>query len=136
MFATNNDLVDLLPSIFDHGVEDFTPELEKAQADVVRELKIKWFNKFYSQDTFDITRLDDAQWTRAVCYRAIAHYILPRLSTWRVDDVFREQMTFYSDAYAHEIDAALSVGVKYDIDNSGGIATTEVDQMITDRLVR
>ena len=136
MFATNNDLVDLLPTIFDHGVEDFSPELAKAQADVVRELRIRWFNKFYAQSTFEESRLTESQWTRATCYRALANYILPGLSTWRVDDVFREQMTFYSEAFAQEIDAELSAGVLYDIDNSGITEPAEVTQMITDRLVR
>ena len=43
-FATNNDLLDYQADIFDHGIDDFTEELAKAEYDVKRKLETDWWN--------------------------------------------------------------------------------------------
>ena len=46
---------------------------------------------------------------------------MPKLSTYRVDDVFMEQIKFYKEQYAEELDTQFAVGIEYDTDASGDV---------------
>lgn len=146
-FATNDDLVKYYPTAMDHGVADWTAELAMAQGDVETIVKTRWFNvefgnsrgrdNLVSQPTFDATRLTDSQWTRATCYRALAVYILSKLSTFRPEgDSFREQLAFFQNRFDEEVALQLSSGVEYDLDNDGTAETGEKFAVAQDRLYR
>lgn len=143
-FATNEDLVDYYPTAMDHGVADWTAELTQAQEDVETLIKSRWFNKEFDSGsaryrvvggfpTYDPTKLTESQWTRATCFRALACYILPKLSTFRPEgDAFREQLNFFQSRFEEEFNLQLGAGVEYDVNDDNTISEGErfqVDQM-------
>jgi len=135
-FATNDDLTVYIHDIFDHGVSDWSDELALAETDVTNQIKIKYWNKLNDKATFDKTRLVEAQWKPATVYRALSAYILPKLSTYRIDDTFQEQLGFYKAQYAEEIDTQFQLGIEYDRDDSGTVESTEVETFTQTRLYR
>ncbi len=137
-FATNTDLQKYAPEVFDQGVDDWTDELSEAQTDVTNMIQYKWWNKVESRSEFDNTKLSDAQWTKATVYKAMAAYILPKLSTFRPEgDPFREQLTFYKERFEEEFDLQFGLGIKYDYNDDGTIdITTDVEPFDQSRLYR
>lgn len=122
-YATNDDLIQMVPTILDHGVEDFTDELTEATADVNRAIEIEWMKRDFNNGSgnlrFDATLLDATQWKRATVYRALANFILPRLSPFRPEDSFMLQMKHYRESYAEEMAAEFARGIRYDAGNDG-----------------
>jgi len=146
-FATNDDLVKYFPTAMDHGVGDWTAELAMAQGDVETIVKTRWFNKEFGTvrsrsnlvgyPIFDATKLTSSQWTRATCYRALAVYILSKLSTFRPEgDSFREQLAFFQSRFEEEMSLQISSGVEYDLDGDGTVETGEKFAVAQDRLYR
>lgn len=146
-YANNEDLMELVgTTIFDHGVEDFADELAKAEADVNRYIEVNWFNKTYAArnrlvgttvgTTFDETKLTDAQWTHSTIFLAMYRYILPRLSPFRGDDAFTNQITFYRQRFNEEIKEEMAKGVEYDQNADGTVTEGEKHQINKDRVYR
>jgi hypothetical protein len=146
-FATNDDLVKYFPTAMDHGVADWTAELAMAQGDVETLVKTRWFNQEFGTvrsrssvvglPTYDATRLTSSQWTRATCYRALAVYILSKLSTFRPEgDSFREQLAFFQSRFEEEMNLQFGAGVEYDLDDDGTVETGEKFAVAQDRLYR
>lgn len=145
-YATNESLMDLVgTTIFDHGVEDFTDELTKAEADVKRYIEVNWFNKALGSragrvaslgNTFDATLLTDSQWEHSTVFLAMYRYILPRLSPFRGDDAFSNQISFYRQRFNEEITEEMAKGVEYDINDDGTIQEGEKYQKPNDRIYR
>jgi hypothetical protein len=139
-YATNADLTTLLPTITEHGETDFTDELTEAEADVKRDIEVEWlkrgFNKGNGNTRFDATLLVDAQWKRATLYRALAYYIMPRLSPFRPDDSFQLQMKMYKDLYSEETSQEFARGIKYDLDGDNTIEDNEYFEAPQTRLYR
>lgn len=136
-FASNESLTEYVPDIFDHGVDDWSDELAKAETDVVNQIKIRYWNKHEARHLFDKTKLTDTQWTRATVYRALSAHIMPKLSTFRIDDVFTEQVKFYREAYEEELNTQFAVGIEYDTDGDGTVQDSEVTEYNTqNRLYR
>jgi len=139
-YATNADLLALVPAIFDHGESDFTDELTEATADVNRDIEIEWlkrgFNKGSGNTRFDKDLLTAAQWKRATMYKALTDYIMPRLSPFREGDSFQIQMTYYKTRYAEEIAAEFGRGIQYDAENDGTVDDSDYFEASQDRLYR
>ena len=145
-FATNEDLVKYYPTAMDHGVGDWSTELALAQGDVETLVKTRWYNQEFgtgrgrtlpSVPTFDATKLTATQWTRATVFRALACYILPKLSTFRPEgDAFREQLNFYQSRFEEEFNLQLGAGVEYDVNDDGNVTTGEKFAVAQDRLYR
>jgi hypothetical protein len=136
-FATNENLQDYVPDIFDHGVDDWSDELTKAEADVVNQIKIRYWNRHHDRSQFDKTKLTESQWTATTVYRALSTHIMPKLSTFRIDDVFKDQITFYKEKYEEELNTQFSVGIEYDTDGSGTVEDSEITEYnMQDRLYR
>lgn len=136
-FAQNTDLGELVPGIFDHGVEDWSKELTRAENDILRKIQVEWYNKRYNNDNWDQANLVEAQWTQATCYRALAYYILPQLTQWRVDgDSFQEQIDFYQARFAEEIADQFAIGIQYDYNEDNVIDESEHYYNQEDRLWR
>ena len=148
-FATLADLLEVDPSIQDYGVLDFEAELSKAQDDVVRLLKVRWWPMYSSRArTLDIaivgagpildeTKLDSTQWTKATVFKALADHIGPKLSKFEeVPDRFRNQMDYYAQRFEVEFDLCVREGVRYQIDNDPAFNEAESASDTTLRLRR
>ena len=139
-YATNSDPTQLLPTVFEHGVTDWTDELAEAESDVKRDIEVEWlkrgFRKGDGNTRFDATLLQDAQWKRATMYKALADYIMPRLSPFREDDSFQLQMKHYKTRFAEEMAAEFGRGIQYDADNDSTIEDSEYFEAHQDRLYR
>lgn len=147
-FATNEDLVDYYPTAWDHGVADWTAELAQAQEDVETLIKSRWFNKEFDSGSaryrvvggfpiYDPSKLTPSQWTRATCFRALACYILPKLSTFRPEgDSFREQLNFFQSRFEEEFNLQLGAGVEYDVNDDNTVSEGEKFQVDQLRLYR
>jgi|TARA_R110000851_G_scaffold319227_1_gene483495 hypothetical protein len=135
-FATNDDLTVYIQDIFDHGVSDWSDELALAETDVTNQIRIRYWDKFEDKAQFDKTKLVETQWKPATVYRALSAYILPKLSTFRLDDTFMEQTAFYKTQYAEEINTQFQLGIEYDSDGDGSITESEITTMTQTRLYR
>jgi hypothetical protein len=139
-YATNADLLALVPSVYDQGESDFTDELVMATADVQRDIEVEWlkqgFRKGDGNTRFDADLLVGTQWKRATMYKALADYIMPSLSPFREDDSFQLQMKFYKSRYAEETGAEFARGIQYDANDDGTIDDTDYFEAPQDRLYR
>ena len=133
-YATDSDISDIVPDIFEHGVASFTNELTKATETVDKRLKADWWSG-HPRD-FDDTKLRDAQWTEVTVYAALAFFILPRLSSFRPEDVFMGMAGFYRDRYEETYRRELSTGVDYDTDGDASYEDNEKTYTKMDRLTR
>jgi len=133
-YATDSDLSYYVPDIFEHGVASFTSELTRATDTINKRLKAEWWTR--SQSNFDDTKLNDAQWTEVTVYAALALHILPRLSSFRPDDVFIEMSKFYRSRYEDTFRREVLSGVDYDDDSDAVYSTAERIQGHLDRLTR
>jgi len=136
-FANNTDLQKYAPEMFEQGTDDWTDELNEAQLDVTNMIQYKWWNKVNSRSAFDKTKLIESQWTKATVYKAMAAYILPKLSTFRPEgDPFREQLGFYKERFEEEFNLQFGLGIDYDEDDSGTVESDEVNPFDQSRLYR
>jgi hypothetical protein len=135
-FATIEDLLDIDPTIQDYGYQDFDSALEKAEADVIKMLKARWwpgyikYLKFSSSanpfSAFDATLLDETQWTQITCYIALGYYILPKLSKFETDeDRFLNMMEYYTKRAEQDFDLEVRSGVSYDFDEDDTFSDEE-----------
>ncbi len=146
-FANNENLMELVgTTIFDHGVEDFTDELNRAESDVKRYIEVNWFKETYATkrklvgstvgSVFDATLLTETQWTHGTIYLAMYRYILPRLSPFRGEDSFSNQISFYKERYFEEIREEMAKGVEYDANDDGVVTEAEKHTHRKDRVYR
>lgn len=135
-YATDDDLVAIVPDIFDHGVDTFADELLRSTTDIQRRVKTEWWNIERDPNHFDETKLKDAEWERATIYHTLAYYILPRLSNFQEDDTFQRQMVFYKERYMEEFSAVFAAGISYDHDGDSLYSQDEVEYVNAERLYR
>ena len=135
-YANDEDLVKIIPDIFDHGVDSFNDEMTRSTADVQRRIKSDWWMLEHDASNFDTTKLKASEWSRTTVYHALAYYIMPRLSNFSADDTFQRQMTFYKEKYEEEFSAVTKAGASYDFDGDGNYVAGEVDFVDTERLYR
>lgn len=136
VYATDDDLVAIVPDIFDHGVDTFDPELANSSADIERRIKADWWNAMRDPNLFDTTKLKASEWERATIYHSLAYYILPRLSNFQEDDTFQRQMVFYKERYMEEFSAAMAAGISYDHNDDGAYDESEVQYIEAERMYR
>lgn len=135
--ATISDIQDYEPDILDYGIPDFEAEITKAQNDVFRDLRIRWWPT-QTIGLYDIKYLTGgnlepdedlytaSQLTRACAYQALGFHIYPKLAKFEPEtDIFERKMQFYRDEYEREFDLILRDGVEYDLDSSGTVSDTE-----------
>ena len=135
--ATISDIQEYEPDILDFGIPDFDAELAKAQNDVFRDLRIRWWPT-QMIGLYDLKYLAGAhvepdedlftasQLTRICVYNALGFHIYPKLSTFSPEtDIFERKMEFYRKEYEREFDLVLRDGVEYDLDSSGTVTDTE-----------
>jgi hypothetical protein len=135
--ATISDIQEYEPDILSFGIPDFDEEITKAQNDLFRDLRIRWWPT-YTVGLYDVSRVatgmvepdDDlytaSQLTRACVYQALGFHVYPKLSKFDVEqDIFERKMEFYRKEYERELDLILRDGVEYDLDSSGNVDDNE-----------
>lgn len=134
--ATISDVQDFEPDIIDFGIPDFDAEITKAQNDVFRDLRIRWWPT-QQVGLYDVKYLTGAvepnedlyqasQLTRACVYNALGFHIYPKLAKFEPEqDLFERKMEFYRQEYEREMDLVLRDGVEYDLDSSGTVSDAE-----------
>lgn len=135
-FSTDSDLTAIIPDILSLGISSFSGEHAKAEADIKREIRRRWWPRTGYAGEMDDTLLTDSQWTRANAYLVLWKYALPQLTNWVDGDRYREMLDFYRDMYAQELEAVFGDGVEYDYNDDGVIESSEKDIVITGRLTR
>jgi len=135
--ATIEHVKEYEPDILNYGIADFTNELLKAQEDVLRDLRIRWWPT-QQIGLFDIKVLgtgqqepdedlyNTTQFRRATAYQALGFHIYPKLAKFEPNlDLFERKMEFYRKEYEREFDLVLRDGVEYDLDSSGTFTDSE-----------
>lgn len=135
--ATIDDVVAYEPDIENYGIQDFDADIARAQEDVFRDLRIRWWPT-QAIGMYDIKYLTGgnlepdedlytaSQLTRACVYNALGFHIYPKLSRFEPDiDVFERKMEHYRKEYERELDLVIRDGVEYDLDSSGTVTDTE-----------
>ena len=139
-FSTDADLEKVQPDILSLGIQTFAEEHAKAEADIKREIRRKWWPRTGYKGEMKDSLLTNTQWTRANAYLVLWKYALPQLTKWVAagggNDRFREMISFYRDLYSQEFEAVLSDGVEYDFDEDGTIQDDEKDLTFAGRLTR
>ena len=146
-FANDADILNYEPSITQYGIQEYTTEHTNTYDDIIRLLNIKWWptaeygrsQLLSSPGATKLTasKLDANQFTRAAVYHVLAYYIYPKLSSFDPDgDVFREKMTYYKGKFEEEFQLIISVGVAYDLDESGTYEDGEKQTFYSGRLIR
>jgi len=135
-FSTDSDLTAIQPDILSLGISSFSSEHAKAEADIKRELRNRWWSRTGRAGEMVDAQLTDSQWTRANAYLVMWKYALPQLSNWVGDDRFLSMISFYRDLYGQELEAVLADGVEYDFNDDGTIQDSEKNLYVSGRLNR
>jgi len=135
-FSTDSDLTALVPDILDLGIDSFAGEHAKAEADLTREIRNKWWPRTGFSGEMDASLLTDAQFTRCNAYLVLWKYALPKLTNWTDGDRFQEMITFYKARYSEELNAIIDDGIEYDKNDDGTITDKEKESKYSGRLFR
>lgn len=135
-FSSDADLMDIIPDILSFGIDSFSTDHAKAQADIERKIRADWWDKRGFSGELKPQYLTDSQWTRANVYLVLWKYALPQLTNWVDNDRFLGMIDFYKSRFAEEIEAVFKDGVEYDDDNNGTIDDDEKTPINDGRLVR
>ena len=135
-FSTDTDLQDLVPDILQLGIDSFTAEHTKAQNDILRDLRIEWWDKKGLSGELNSAYLTDSQFTRCASYLVLWKYALPQLTNWVDGDRFQSMITFYKSRYGEELESILRDGIEYDADNDSVVTEQEKKSIHSGRLSR
>lgn len=142
-FSTDSNLADLVPDILELGIVSFADEHAKAQADIERDLRVKWWPKkirTLTQSTdyieMDASKLSESQFTRCASYLVLARYALPQLTNWVDSDRFQAMIKFYNSRFHEELESIIADGVEYDSSGDGLISEYEKSPVYAGRLDR
>jgi hypothetical protein len=138
--STDSDLMVYQPEILQYGIDEFTSEHAKAEADILRKVRDEWWPKApYTGTELDSTRLTESQFTRCAVYRVLSEYALPQLTKWNAEgdeDKFQVMMKHYKNKYEEEFTSILRDGIEYDANADNVIQDTEKRVIHTRRLAR
>lgn len=135
-FSTDSDLTDIVPDILTLGIASFADEHAKAQSDIEREIRNRWWEKRGISGELNTSLLTEAQWTRSAVYLVLWKYALPQLTNWVDGDRFQNMIDFYKSRYGEELEAVFQDGVEYDADDNNVIDDSEKAAVNHGRLVR
>ena len=135
-FSTDKDLQDLVPDILQLGINTFADEHTRAEADIIRDLRINWWDKKGLEGELDSTLLTAAQFKRCAAYLTLWKYALPQLTNWVDGDRFQNMIAFYKARFGEEMENILRDGVEYDADDDSVITDVEKRSIHSGRLGR
>jgi hypothetical protein len=135
-FSTDSDLAEIVPDILSLGILSFTDEHAKAQLDIEREIRNRWWEKRGISGELNTSLLTESQWTRSAVYLVLWKYALPQLTNWVDGDRFQNMIDFYKSRYGEELEAVFQDGVEYDADDDNVIDDSEKAAVNHGRLVR
>lgn len=135
-FSTDSDLTDIVPDILTLGIASFSDEHAKAQSDIEREIRNRWWEKRGISGELNTSLLTESQWTRSAVYLVLWKYALPQLTNWVDGDRFQNMIDFYKSRYGEELEAVFQDGVEYDADDDNVIDDSEKAAVNHGRLVR
>ena len=135
-FSTDADLMTLVPDILALGIDSFENEHAKAQSDIERELRIKWWDKKGLDGELTSSYLTSTQFSRCSAYLVLWKYALPQLTNWVDGDRFQSMINFYRSRYGEELDMILRDGVEYDANNDSVVTLAEKNAVHSGRLIR
>jgi len=135
-FSTDSNLTELVPDILDFGITAFTDEHTRAQADIEREIRNRWWHRKGIKGEMNASYLTESQWTRSAAYLVLWKYALPQLTNWVDDDRFLQMIDFYKARYGEELEAVFADGVEYDADDDGSVTDKEKEVINLKRLDR
>lgn len=135
-FSTDSDLIALVPDILELGVTSFSTEHSKAEADILRELRINWWDRKDIKGDFNKEYLTNSQFTRCSAYLVLWKYALPKLTNWVDGDRYQSMINFYKSRYGEELESILRDGIEYDADDDGTVTEQEKKAVHTGRLSR
>jgi|TARA_R110000787_G_scaffold104917_3_gene212292 hypothetical protein len=135
-YSSDADLLKLIPDILDLGIDSFSIEHPKAQADIERDLRIKWWPKKGIAGEMVESKLTALQFTQASAYLVLWMYALPKLTNWVDGDRFGNMIDFYKARYGEEMEAVYGDGIEYDLDGDGAVAEQEREYIAVNRLDR
>lgn len=135
-FSEDVDIQNLVPDILELGIESFGDEHARAQVDIIRELRIGWWDKKGLSGELNSAYLTDSQFTRCASYLVLWKYALPQLTNWVDGDRFQSMITFYKSRYGEELDSILRDGIEYDADNDSVVTEQEKKSIHSGRLSR
>ena len=134
-YATAENLNFYAPEVYEGDTEDWDTELGLAETDIKNKIEVQWYDQVRG-GTFDASKLTSVQWLKSTVYQTLVAYVLPKMSTFRVEDTFLEQMKFYQDRLKEEMDLQFALGIKYDSDGDGSVTDAETYKYAQDRLYR
>ena len=142
------------PDAFDFGIASndskVTTWLGLTTDDILRELRIRWWQTYKTNVFTDITVLNTVeldntkvnldQFTRAGVYLFLGKFFFPALTKFRPEadkDRFERMIEFYNSQYNIEFQKILEDGVEYDADSTGTISVAERENLHgSGRLIR
>ena len=135
-YANAENLNFYAPEVYEGDTEDWDTELTLAETDIKNKIEVKWYDQVKGNKEFDASKLTEGQWTKATVYQTLVAYVLPKMSTFRIDDTFIEQIKFYQDRLKDELDMQFALGIKYDDDGDGSVTDAETYKYTQTRLFR
>lgn len=135
-FSTDKDLQDLVPDILQLGINTFADEHTRAEADIIRDLRINWWDKKGLEGELDSTLLTATQFKRCAAYLTLWKYALPQLTNWVDGDRFQNMIAFYKARFGEEMENILRDGVEYDANDDSVITDVEKRSIHSGRLGR
>lgn len=124
-FSTDWNLQEIIPDILDFGIDNFIEEHARAQAELEREIRNRWWHRTGNAGELDASLLTESQWTKANAYLVLWKYALPKLTNWVDNDRFLQMIDFYRVRYGEELEAVFADGVEYDADEDGTVQNDE-----------
>ena len=135
-YANAENLNFYAPEVYEGDTEDWDTELTLAETDIKNKIEVQWYDQVKGDREFDASKLTEGQWTKATVYQTLVAYVLPKMSTFRIDDTFIEQIKFYQDRLKDELDMQFALGIKYDDDGDGSVTDAETYKYTQTRLFR
>jgi hypothetical protein len=135
-FSNDYDLQEISPDILDLGIDNFIDDHVTAEADLIREIRNRWWHRRGIAGEMDSAKLTATQWTKANSYLVLWKYALPKLTNWIDNDRFLEMIDFYRNLYGQELEAVFADGIEYDADGDGQVKDDEKTPLPLNRLDR
>jgi len=143
---TTSDVTAYQPDAFDFGIASgdskVTTWITETTNDILRDLRIRWWQTYKTNVYTDITVLNTVeleadkvnldQFKRAGVYLFLSKFFFPALTKFRPEadkDRFERMVEHYNSQYNIEFQKILEDGVEYDADDSGAISVAERENL-------